>query len=152
MPAALATSLRDRLVELDAGNITGIQDEVQAEKQMGDFQQMLFEAARQKADARATIAQIDNALGTAYPQNRVPMLMAKMNLQIKCADSIAEVQAIRQTLLDAAEADPANAERIRKTADERFGDAELVLRALRLSRESLRREEEERKQRQETRP
>ncbi len=144
MPEELAASLRARLAELDTGNITGIQDDIRAEKQLEDFRQMLYDAARQKKDARATIALVDEALRSAAPQNRVHMLMARMNLQIKCADSIDEVKAIHQTMLDMAKADPANAQRIREIADERFGNPELVLRALRLSRESLEKERQER--------
>ncbi len=144
MPASLAGSLRERIIGLDTGNITGIHDEVKAEKQMEQFQRMLYEAARQKKDARATIALVDGALAHAYPQNRAAMLKARLNLLIKCADSIEETQAIHRTMMEMAEADPANAARIRKTADERFGDPELLLRALRHSRESLQKEQEAR--------
>ncbi len=47
-----------------------------------------------------------------------------------------------------ADADPANASRIRATAEKRFSNPELVLRALRLSRETLQKEQEARERRQ----
>ncbi len=144
MPKELAESLRERIAGLDKDNTTGIHDEIRADRQMEDFQSMLYEAAKQKKDARATIALVNTALAEACPQNRAAMLHARMNLQIKCADSLAETAAIRQTLLEIAEADPANAEHWHRLADERYGDPELVLRALRFSRESLQKEQKQR--------
>ncbi len=125
------STLRGRIAELDTANVTGIRDEIKAQEQMEDVVSRLRAAGR---DGKALLAIVEGALQHAYPQNRAALLEIKMGVQLMNAQTEDDVLAAKKTLLEMAEADPANAEAIRTMAEQRFADPGKMLQLIKKRR------------------
>ncbi len=125
------STLRGRIAELDTANVTGIRDEIKAQEQMEDVVSRLRAAGR---DGKALLAIVEGALQHAYPQNRAALLEIKMGVQLMNAQTEEDVLAAKKTLLEMAEADPANAEAIRTMAEQRFADPGKMLQLIKKRR------------------
>ncbi len=125
------SGLREQLIELDTGNITGIQDEVKAEKQR---EEVLARFKQARNDRRAMLAVLDEALKDAYPENRIMWLDAKVGLMLSLAETEQDILAVKAVLLEMAEADPEHAEGIRAMAEQQFGNPADMLQRIRQRR------------------
>ncbi len=136
MPEDLSGSLRSRIAELDVNNVTGIQDEIKAEKQLLDVQHQLVAVTRAGQGGEAMLAIVEKALKDAMPQNRAMLLQFKVGIQLSLAETEADIVAAKETLLQMADADPANAEAIRAVAATKFADPAAVLKDIKAQREA----------------
>ncbi len=126
-----SSPLRQRIAELDVNNTTGLRDEIKAQEQMVEVVTKLRAAGQ---DAPALLAIVNEALPNACPQNRSRLLEMKMGIQLMTAETVEDILAAKKTLLEMAEADPANAEAIRAAAELRFADPEKLLRSIKMRR------------------
>ncbi len=126
-----ASTLRERIAELDADNTTGIRDEIRAQEQMADVLAQLQSAGQ---DGQALLAVVNEALSEACPQNRAALLEIKMGIQLMSAQTEADILAAKATLLEMADADPANAAALRSMAEQRFADPAETLRLIKQRR------------------
>ncbi len=134
MDRDLRGSLRDRLAEMDVNNVTGIQDEIKAMKQMRDIQVQLVKATNAGADGHVMLAIVEAGLKEACPENLAKLLQFKVGIQLSLAETVEDVQAAKETLLQMAEADPANAEAIRAAAEQQFADPQKLLETVKARR------------------
>ncbi len=126
-----ASGLRERIAELDATNLTGIQDEIKAQAEMEQIVAKLKAAGR---DAGAMLNVVNEALEKGSGKNRLMLLELKVGIQLMAAQTEADILAARDTLLQMAEADPENAEAIRTVAEQRFADPARVLQQVKRQR------------------
>ncbi len=125
------SGLLERIEELDPQNSTGALDELLAEKQAAEFAKRLQAAGREPA---AVLAVVEDCLKEAYAENRADLLQLKVSLQLFLAETVEDVLAAKQTMLQMAEEMPAEAEAIRKVAEQRFADPAKVLEMIRKQR------------------
>ncbi len=126
-----SSTLRVHLAELDAANTTGIRDEINAQKQLAEVMARLNAAGK---DGAAMLAIVDEALKNAYAQNRSALLEAKVGIQLMNAQEEADILAVKETLLEMAEADPENAAAIRSMVEQRFADPGRMLQSIKRRR------------------
>ncbi len=119
------SGLHEQLAELDVNNLTGVQDEIKAEKQRKDILARFKQAGN---DRKAMLAVLDEALKDAYPQNRPMLLDAKIGILLSLAETEEDILAVKKVLLEMADADPDNAAAIRNMAEQQFADPAAMLR------------------------
>ncbi len=134
IPEDLRSTLRARIAELDVDNVTGIKDEIKAQKQLYEIQQRLIVATQTGMGEKAMLSIVEEGLKDAMPQNRAMLLQFKVGIQLALAETVEDVLAAKQTLLEMAEADPENAEAIRAAAAQQFADPERLLQAIKARR------------------
>ncbi len=125
------STLRQRLVELDTTNITGIQDEEVAKKEM---EQVIAKLNAAGDDNAALLAVIEEALTNCRPQNRMSLLEMKAGMQLMSAETEADIMAAKETFLQMADADPESAPAVRAVIEQRFGNPAQVLKAMKRQR------------------
>ncbi len=126
-----ASSLRARLVELDAANVTGIQDEVKAEAQMNSVMAQVQTAVREKKDA---LPVLEAALKDALPQNRARFLELKATFILMSAQTVEDIEKAKATMLEVAELVPEKAATIREVLEKRYANPAAVLQIMKRRR------------------
>ncbi len=130
-PERARSRQRELLLAMDADNLTGIHDEVAAEQQL---QECLAKFVAARGNSPAQLAVIDEALKTAYPANRVILLEYKLSLQVELVETLEDIQALKQTYLELAEAKPESTAAMRAQIEEKFADPEALLKFLKANR------------------
>ncbi len=134
MPRQLAASLADRLVELDTEDVTGIREETRVEREREAFREKFSAAVRAGKSMQEKLAIVNEELRTAHPQNRMLLLRLKLEIQEACIETVEDVEAAKQTLMDMAEADPASKDFILKFIEERMSDPAKALEEIKAMR------------------
>ena len=132
--AASSKALRDQIVALDPENATGIQDELKAEAELEAIKAKLGEV--EEGDFDAMLAIVEEALKTAHPANveeleqaRNSLLQYKFTEMLTTAETVEDVQAVKQYLLDKMLPLVPEEEReaVKARIEEQFADPEAVL-------------------------
>ncbi len=134
LPKQLSASLADRLVELDTNDVTGIREETRVERERELFRDKFSAAVRAGKSMQEKLAIVNEELKTAHPQNRMLLLRLKLEIQEAIIETVEDVEAAKQTLLEMAEADPASKEFILKFIEERMSDSAKALEEIKARR------------------
>ncbi len=128
-----AADVRDEILQLDTTNTSGMLDEIKAKQQMERFNAELINAG---SEAQA-IALLERMKNEAMPANKGIILMQLFNLKTKNANTVADLLAAKEILLQAIETAPAERKAIIKAAaDKQFADPETLLRQIKAYRSS----------------
>lgn len=127
------------IAEADTDNVTGMRDMAKAEAQMEELNKKL---SATRGDAEKALPIINEAIANAYPINLEGMLLIKgqiimaiVNNRLQVADSIEEVEAIHQLMLELVECAPADRKELfRKKIEKDFGDPAAMLKRIRETR------------------
>ncbi len=134
MPKELAASLADYLVELDTEDVTGIREETRVEREREAFRSKFSAAVRAGKSMKEKLDLVNEELKTAHPQNRILLLRLKLEIQEALIETVEDVEATKQTLLEMAEADPASKEFILKFIEEKMSDSAKALEEIKAMR------------------
>ncbi len=134
------TAMLKAIAESDVDDVTGMKDMAKATAQMDELEAKLNATGGNAAKA---LPIINEAIKTAYPANLEDMLMIKgqiimglVNSKLQVADSVEDIEAIRDLMNQLVECAPADRKELfRKKIEKDFGDPEAVLQKIRKQRE-----------------
>lgn len=133
------TLMVQAIAEADVDNVTGMKDLAKAAAQMEELEAKLNATG---GNAQKALPIINEAIKTAYPVNLEDMLMVKgqiivalVNSKLQVADSVEDVEAIRDLMNELVECAPADRkESFRKKIEKDFGDPAATLKKIRQQR------------------
>ncbi len=133
------TLMVQAIAEADVDNVTGMKDMAKAAAQMEELEAKLNATG---GNAQKALPIINDAIKTAYPVNLEDMLMVKgqiimalVNSKLQVADSVEDVEAIRDLMNELVECAPADRkEAFRKKIEKDFGDPAATLQKIRQQR------------------
>ena len=121
-----AASLRQRIIDLDPQDTTGIGRLQKIEEQRAAFQ-LALGRVHTKADA---LAVVDKTLASAFPENKAGILQAKFQILMMGAESPEDVKAAVEAGRAAMELDPAVTAADRKRFEASFADPAAVFKRI----------------------
>ena len=127
------------IAEADVDNVTGMKDMAKATAQMEELEKKLNST---NGDPEKALPIINEAIATAYPVNLETMLQVKgqiivalANGKLQKADSVEDIEAIHQLMLELIECAPADRkEAFRKKIEKDFADPAAMLKKIRAQR------------------
>ena len=133
------TAMMDVIAANDTDNVTGMKDVAAAAQQMEEIQAKLNAT---RGDAAKALPIINEALTTAYPANTEELLMIKgqiimalVNSKLQVADSVEDIEAIRDMMNELVDYAPADKkESFRKKIEKDFANPDAVLKKIRQQR------------------
>lgn len=133
------TAMMDVIAANDTDNVTGMKDVAAAAQQMEEIQAKLNAT---RGDAAKALPIINEALTTAYPANTEELLMIKgqiimalVNSKLQVADSVEDIEAIRDMMNELVDCAPADKkESFRKKIEKDFANPDAVLKKIRQQR------------------
>lgn len=133
------TLMVQAIAEADVDNVTGMKDMAQAAAQMEELEAKLNATG---GNAQKALPIINEAIKNAYPVNMEDMLMVKgqiimalVNSKLQVADSVEDVEAIRDLMNELVECAPADRKEIfRQKIEQDFGNPAATLKKIREQR------------------
>lgn len=133
------TLMVQAIAEADVDNVTGMKDMAKAAAQMEELEAKLNATG---GNAQKALPIINEAIKNAYPVNMEDMLMVKgqiimalVNSKLQVADSVEDVEAIRDLMNELVECAPADRKEIfRQKIEQDFGDPAATLKKIREQR------------------
>ncbi len=134
MPKELAATLVNRLVELDVNDITGIREETRVKRELDAFRDKFSAAIREGKSMKEKLAIVNEALESAHPENRILLLQLRLEIQEDLLETVEDVIALRETLMELAKASPENAEGINQFIEAKLSDPAKALEEIKAMR------------------
>lgn len=133
------TLMVQAIAEADVDNVTGMKDMAKAAAQMEELEAKLNATG---GNAQKALPIINEAIKNAYPVNMEDMLMVKgqiimalVNSKLQVADSVEDVEAIRDLMNELVECAPADRKEIfRQKIEQDFGNPAATLKKIREQR------------------
>lgn len=127
------------IADADVNDVTGMKDMAKATAQMEELEKKLRAT---NGDPEKALPIINEAIATAYPANLETMLQVKgqiiialANSKLQVADSVEDIEAIHQIMLELIDCAPADRkEFFRKKIEKDFADPERMLKEIRARR------------------